>query len=218
MTEHESSEALSPRESFVLALFDAGMIHFGGLHRDARLPEGATEAPKSTIDFNLSKIRSFPDLVTQVVGLLVEKGRNIPHNAVVDIPTRVTPVTSVYMTTTRKPMLSPGKSKGYGIPASVIGMREELRGKPALVIEDVTTTGASVLQQVPLYRLYRSEGSIICDALVIIDRQQGAKEALAKEGVTLHALYTQGEILALLLRENKISQEQYEAASADITE
>lgn len=76
------------------------------------------------------------------------------------------------------------------------GTGERLEGpvegtEHVLVVEDVTTTGASLVDAV---HAVRKEGCTVDHALTIVDRENGAQEALEEEGVTLHALVTLSEL------------------------
>jgi len=64
----------------------------------------------------------------------------------------------------------------------------ELRpGARAVIVEDVTTTGGSVLKAI---REVRAKGCAIAAVITVVDRLEGAKAALAQEGIDLIALYT----------------------------
>ena len=61
------------------------------------------------------------------------------------------------------------------------------RGAEALVVDDVTTGGGSVIKAIKGVR--EDFGCTVRYALSIVDREQGATEALAKEGVTLLSFF-----------------------------
>ncbi|MDK2854509.1 MAG: orotate phosphoribosyltransferase [Thermococcaceae archaeon] len=65
-------------------------------------------------------------------------------------------------------------------------------GDRVLLVEDVTTTGNSVLRAA---KVLEKEGAEVIAIMVVVDREEGAKEALLKEGYQLIPLVTVGELL-----------------------
>jgi orotate phosphoribosyltransferase len=57
--------------------------------------------------------------------------------------------------------------------------------KTALLVEDVTTTGGSVISAV---QALRDEGLFVRKVISVVDRDEGAEEALDKEGLDLISL------------------------------
>lgn len=64
-------------------------------------------------------------------------------------------------------------------------------GARVILIEDVATTGGSAVQSI---EVLRGAGAIVERALVIVDRDQGARARLAELGVRLEALVTMAEL------------------------
>lgn len=64
---------------------------------------------------------------------------------------------------------------------------ESLTAASVTILEDTTTTGGSILKAVAATR---AAGAFVDRALVIVDRQEGAAEALAERGVRLTGLLT----------------------------
>lgn len=64
-------------------------------------------------------------------------------------------------------------------------------GSRIVVIEDVTTTGGSVVETI---ELLRAAGAIVDRVVVVVDRESGARERLAALGVTLDPLATLSEL------------------------
>lgn len=64
---------------------------------------------------------------------------------------------------------------------------ESVAGLPVIVVEDVTTTGGSALNAVAAIR---AAGGVVDHVITLLDRQDGATEALAAEGLRLHAILT----------------------------
>jgi len=83
------------------------------------------------------------------------------------------------------------KSKGHGTDNRIEGVHR--RGQRVLVVEDVTTTGASVVETV---RVLREAGLSVDRAIVVVDRDQGATRALSDIGVRLEALVSVRELLS----------------------
>jgi orotate phosphoribosyltransferase len=78
--------------------------------------------------------------------------------------------------------------KDHGTRKRIEGLSPEvLSGSRALIVDDVTTTGSSVLQAV---EVARSEGAIIGTVLTVVDRLEGAATNLAKHGINLVPLTT----------------------------
>ena len=79
-------------------------------------------------------------------------------------------------------------TKDHGTRELVEGLAggESLAGKRVLMVDDVATTGGSVLKAI---EAARAAGAIVEDALVIIDRQEGGTEGLAAHGVRLASVF-----------------------------
>jgi orotate phosphoribosyltransferase len=72
------------------------------------------------------------------------------------------------------------------------GTKELIEGDVApgdkfVIVEDVATTGGSTLQVVSALR---SKGANVSKAIVVVDRQEGAKEMLVEHGIELISLFT----------------------------
>jgi orotate phosphoribosyltransferase len=87
------------------------------------------------------------------------------------------------------------KAKERGTGMTIEGLDhhggETLAGKRVVMIDDVATSGGSILQAVDQVE---AAGGTMTDAIVVLDRQQGATEKLAARGITLHALFTAAEL------------------------
>lgn len=75
-------------------------------------------------------------------------------------------------------------AKGHGTQETVegLGPGETLAGARVLVLDDVATTGGSILKAVDAARAARG---VVEAALVLLDRQEGAAESLKEHGVRL---------------------------------
>lgn len=86
------------------------------------------------------------------------------------------------------------KAKAYGTMALIEGLApgETLAGRRVLAVDDVATTGRSILAAVDAVR---GEGGQVDTALVLIDRDEGAAAMLADRGVRLLAVFRGKEFL-----------------------
>ncbi|MEW5936496.1 MAG: orotate phosphoribosyltransferase [Candidatus Thermoplasmatota archaeon] len=79
--------------------------------------------------------------------------------------------------------------KAHGTGAQIEGVLH--KGEHVVFIEDVTTTGNSLVRGI---EVVRSLGGIVEEAIVLVDREEGAQEHLAEIGVSLHPLVRISEI------------------------
>jgi orotate phosphoribosyltransferase len=82
-------------------------------------------------------------------------------------------------------------AKAHGTSLMVEGLDdaggETLAGKRVVLIDDVATSGGSILKAADQIA---EAGGVMQDAIVILDREQGASAMLAERGITLHTLFT----------------------------
>jgi len=92
---------------------------------------------------------------------------------------------------TELPLLIVRKAvKDYGTKSRFVG---ELKPEDMLVmLEDVTTSGGSVIDAI---RIVREAGAEVKYVICVVDREEGAKESLAKEKVELIPLVTASDLL-----------------------
>lgn len=80
------------------------------------------------------------------------------------------------------------------------GRRQSIEGPPlpagakVAIVDDVATTGRSLLQAIQVVQAETTWQ--IAQVLCLVDRQEGAKELLAQAGYELQACYTATELLA----------------------
>jgi len=86
-------------------------------------------------------------------------------------------------------------------------------GDRVLLVDDVITTGHNILAAL---QTLRAEGGVIEDALVLVDREEGGRARLLKEGVTLHSVTRISELAQSLLDMDAISQSQFEELTTQL--
>ncbi len=82
------------------------------------------------------------------------------------------------------------QAKGYGTGNRIEGRIDE--GEEVIVLEDIATTGQSAVDAV---EAIREAGAVVDRVLVVVDREEGARELLADHDVELEALLTASALL-----------------------
>ncbi len=81
--------------------------------------------------------------------------------------------------------------KGHGTQTWVEGRANLPVGSPVAIVEDTTTTGGSLLKAVDRAE---ADGLRVVQCFTVVDREEGAAEALAARGFTLEALVRRTEL------------------------
>ncbi len=184
-------------KEFSSFLHEKGAIKFG----DFTLSSGK----KSSYYIDLRIVPSYPHQFRKMIKHLQnEISENIGldnFDYLVSVPTGGLVIASALATETVKPLIYVrNKPKEYGTSKLVEGHFE--LGKKALMVDDVATTGGSVINAL---KSLKNEGVVITDAFVIIDRMEGAEKAMKSEGVKIHNLVNILEITNSLHEQNLIS-------------
>jgi orotate phosphoribosyltransferase len=82
------------------------------------------------------------------------------------------------------------KAKEYGTGNRIEGRLSE--GDRVVVLEDIATTGRSAVDAV---EALREAGAVVERVLVVVDREEGARELLRERGIELEALVTASDLL-----------------------
>lgn len=84
--------------------------------------------------------------------------------------------------------------KDHGTAETIEGLApgESLAGKRVIIIDDVATTGGSIIKAADAAR---RAGAVVDHALVILDREEGGAENLAKAGMTLLSALKKSDFL-----------------------
>lgn len=165
------------------ALLSAGCIKFG----EFTLKSGL----KSPIYIDLRQIITYPKLLEQIGQAYLPILRNLHFERLAALPYAAIPIATAISLQGNYPMIYPRKeAKAYGTKAEIEG--EYRRGETVVVIDDLATTGGSKFEAIDKLT---SAGLTVQDVVVLVDRQSGAREALAQAGYTLHGVLTISEML-----------------------
>ena len=123
--------------------------------------------------------------------------------SIVSVPTGGLVIGSALAIETVKPLIYVrSKPKDYGTSKSVEGKIHD--GMKVVMIDDVATTGGSVVNAI---KSLTEVNVPVKDAYVIVDRMEGADEALAELGVKMHSILNILQIAEVLYEQKMIEVE-----------
>jgi orotate phosphoribosyltransferase len=123
--------------------------------------------------------------------------------SIVSVPTGGLVIGSALAIETVKPLIYVrSKPKDYGTSKSVEGKIHN--GMKVVMVDDVATTGGSVVNAI---KSLTEVNVPVKDAYVIVDRMEGADEALAELGVKMHSILNILQIAEVLYEQKMIEVE-----------
>ncbi|NLB76970.1 MAG: orotate phosphoribosyltransferase [Crenarchaeota archaeon] len=156
---------------------------------------------------DLRVIPSFPDAFREICEFYVQQmteeiGLN-NFDRIAGIPLSGIPFASQVAYNIKKPFLFIRRDiKLYGRERRVEGIL--ISGDKVLIVDDLLTTGLTLKRAV---EAVRAEGGIITDAIIFLDREEGGKELLEKNGVKVHTLLNVSEVADTLFEIGAIDKD-----------
>ena len=197
-------------KEFAIFLFKNNIIKFGNFT--------LSSGKKSSYYIDLRLVPSFPHqfrkMIKNLQKLIIEKIGLDNFDSLVSIPTGGLIIGSALAIETVKPLIYVrNKPKDYGTAKSLEG--KILSGMQVMIIDDIATTGTSVLNGI---KQLKAEGLLISNACVIINRLEGADKILNSVGVTLHQLTDILEITEILFQEKLVSEDILEEIKKQVSQ
>lgn len=196
------SEAASGRVALADALFRIGALRFGRFT--------LSSGKQSSYYLDLRVVPSDPEAYSLAIGayeaLVAQIGEG-SIDVVAGVATAGVTISSPLAYVLKKPMVYVRKEeKGHGLGRQVEGaVKPRWR---ALVVDDLVTTGGSVVSAV---EALRRAGCVVKEAAVLVDRLEGGKATLAAAGVRLSAFADIKELVETLYLSKKVTKGDYEA-------
>ncbi len=186
-------------KEFSTFLHENKIIRFG----DFTLSSGK----KSSYYVDLRLVPSYPHQFRKMVKVLqneIIKDIGLDKfDSIVSVPTGGLVFASALAIETVKPLIYVrNKPKDYGTSKSVEGKIWE--GMKVVMIDDVATTGGSVVNGIKSLKEVKIK---VDDAYVIVNRMEGAEEALKEEGVTMHSITNVMQITKSLFEQNLVGED-----------
>lgn len=185
-------------EKVAKALVEAKVVEFG----EFTLASGII----SPIYINIRVLPSYPESMVIITDELSKLVKKMEVDVIAGAETAGIPLSTAISLKTKIPMIYVRKKpKGYGMNQLIEGRLQ--KGQRVVLVDDMATNAFSKLNFV---QGVRQAGGIIKDVLIVLDREQGGADALAKENVNLHSLITLRELLEHMQNKGIIGEEQYQ--------
>jgi uridine monophosphate synthetase len=182
-------------DALILRLHEIEAVKFG----EFKLKSGLI----SPIYVDLRVIVSYPDVLSSVAACMwdVLKSNGAEFDNMCGVPYTALPIATCMSLNNDCPMLMRRKEvKDYGTKKAIEGAF--VAGQTCLVVEDLVTSGASVMETVgPL----NDVGLKVKDVVVLIDREQGGEARLKSNDLRLHAVLPLSRVLVTLEKHGKMT-------------
>ncbi|KAL3271881.1 hypothetical protein HHI36_022351 [Cryptolaemus montrouzieri] len=143
------------------------------------------------------------DLRESLVQLMMEMIDIKNSKLVCGVPYTALPIATIISLISILPMVMRCKeAKSYGTKELIEGIFSD--GDSCLIIEDVVTSGSSILETV---EDLKASGIVCSEAIVLLDREQGGKAFLAENGIKRHSILTITELMRFLFKRGFITAE-----------
>ena len=165
---------------------------------------------------DLRTVPSFPGAYSAVIdaylAIIKYEIKEKSFEAIAGVPTAGLTISSPIALKLEKPMIyARREEKQHGTQKKIEGMIKP--GWNVLVIDDLITTGSSLLSTV---ESIRAEGGEVRDVAVLIDRLEGGRAKLKNAGVKLHAVTDILEISNILYSEQMIGDDEMTAIAKQV--
>ena len=183
-------------KEFVTFLHEKEIIKFG----DFTLASGKSSSYYVDLRLVPSYPREFRMMTKYLENQITEDIGLDNFESIVSVPTGGLVIASALAIETVKPLIYVrSKPKDYGTSKSVEGKIHD--GMKVVMIDDVATTGGSVVNAI---KSLTEVNVTVKDAYVIVDRMEGANEALAEHGVKMHSMLNILQITEMLYEQKMI--------------
>ncbi|CAB50015.1 orotate phosphoribosyltransferase [Pyrococcus abyssi] len=166
------------KEELVKLIIDSGCIKFGHFI--------LTSGKESNYYIDIKSLITNPKALKLIAKMIKEESRKlgIEYDKVAGPELGAVPIATALSLETDKPLLIiRKKKKEHGTGKLIEG--EISPGDRVLLVEDVTTTGGSVIRAA---KILKEHGAEVVGIFVVVDREEGARENIEKEGFKLYPL------------------------------
>lgn len=172
-------------EQLIKLLLDAGIVKTRKENEKSFILKSGN---LSRLFIDIKEASLNPEILREIVTIIDDKLAetdlyDIDFDVIGSVAIGGVPIASVYSYIASIPHIIVREEKHErGMESQVIG---SCKGKYVLLIEDVATTGNSVVKAV---KAIREAGGLCNDCIVVVDRQEGSTELCKENGIDLHSI------------------------------
>ena len=183
---------METKKEFFLECYKLGIVKFGKF----TLKSGI----ESPFYVDLRPLASDPKILKHLADYLLEMLPLDNFDLICGVPYAALPMATAMSLESYIPLIIKRKeAKTYGTKKLIEGLFQ--KGQNCLLVEDVITSGKSLLETIPEIE---EEGITVSDIVVVLDREQGGKQLLESKGYRVHTLFTISEVCEMLYEDGKL--------------
>jgi len=180
-------------EELILALHANQMIKFGEFFLKSGQP--------SYIYADIRTAISYPQIYRTICDMFYAQMQGLKYDFICGVPYAALTFASSIAYAHSIPMLLKRKeAKGYGTKKMLEGAYKPQQN--VLIIEDVVTSGASIIETIDVLKEYDLRVTDVC---FLVDRNQGGVEHLRSLGYNVHYILDIKTVIDVLHKHHKIS-------------
>lgn len=181
------------KKEFFLEAYKLEIIKFGRF----TLKSGI----ESPFYVDLRPLASDPKILKDLSSFLLNLLSLEKNDLICGVPYAALPMATAMSLESNIPLIIKRKeAKNYGTKKLIEGVYQ--KGQTCLLVEDVITSGKSLLETL---EEVENEGLRVSDIVVVLDREQGGRELLEKKGYRVHTLFTISEVVQMLSEEGMLT-------------
>lgn len=171
------------KKELIEALKACGAVQYGNFT--------LTSGKKTKYYIDIKKASTDPKTLKLIARQAAIKIGDMDVSTVAGIELGSVPLATAVSMETELPLLIVRKAtKGYGTKSRFVG---DIKPKDKiLMLEDVTTTGGSVIDAI---KIVREAGASVKHIISVVDREEGAKEKMKEAGAELFPLVSASDLL-----------------------
>ncbi|MGH1519482.1 orotidine-5'-phosphate decarboxylase [Chryseobacterium sp. JK1] len=187
---------MESKKEFFLECYKLGIIKFGRF----TLKSGI----ESPFYVDLRPLASDPKILKNLANYLLEMLPLDNFDLICGVPYAALPMATAMSLESYIPLIIKRKeAKSYGTKKLIEGIYQ--KGQNCLLVEDVITSGKSLLETIPEIE---QEDLKVSDIVVVLDREQGGKQLLESKGYRVHTLFNISEVCDILQENGELSDEE----------